>query len=105
MYSKKYLKKSKGCKVSILLPKNRHLLVEPVDSDESQALVVLPEEYLPVKEHEVVKIVNVSEDCSSFDKADYGRHIIIPGNMLISFTYQGTKHYLVQENYVLAKII
>ena len=86
-------------------PQNRHLLVsEPVDSDESQALVVLPEEYLPVKEHESVDILSVSANCSQFDKYDIGKRIVIPGNMLISFTYQGTKHYLVQENYVLALI-
>ncbi len=85
-------------------PKNRHLLVKPVDSDESQALVVLPEEYLPAKEHEVVRILGIAGDCSSFDRSDEGRQVIIPGNMLISFTYQGTKHYLVQENYVLAQL-
>ncbi len=88
-----------------VLPQNRHLKVsEPVDSDESEALVVLPEEYLPVKEHESVDILAVAKNCSSFDDFDVGKRIVVPGNMLISFTYQGTKHYLVQENYVLAKI-
>ena len=89
----------------MIVPKNRHLLVEPVDSEESQAVVVLPEEYLPVKEHEIVKVLCVSKDCGSFDQDDTGLQIIIPGNMLISFSYQGTKHYLVQENYVLAKVL
>jgi hypothetical protein len=89
----------------VIVPKNRHLLVEPVDSEESQAVVVLPEEYLPVKEHEIVKVLGVSKDCGSFVQDDTGLQIIIPGNMLISFSYQGTKHYLVQENYVLAKVL
>ena len=93
-------------------PKNRHLLVEPVDSEESQTLVALPEEYLPVKEHQIVKILKISTDCQMFvdeenlfDRpSDVGSTLIVPGNMLISFTYQGSKHYLVQENYVLAQI-
>ncbi len=93
-------------------PKNRHLLVEPVDSGESQNLVALPEEYLPVKEHQIVKILKISTDCQMFvdeenlfDRpSDVGSTLIVPGNMLISFTYQGSKHYLVQENYVLAQI-
>ena len=88
-----------------ILPQNRHLLVEPVDSDESQALVVLPEEYLPAKEHEVVEIRGIAKDCGNFSwDHDGNTKVLVPGNMLISFTYQGTKHYLVQENYVLAQI-
>jgi len=95
-----------------MYPKNRHLLVEPVDSEESQVLVALPEEYLPVKEHQIVKILKISTDCQMFvdeenlfDRpSDVGSTLIVPGNMLISFTYQGSKHYLVQENYVLAQI-
>jgi|TARA_Y100000310_G_scaffold337090_1_gene423244 uncharacterized protein (DUF3820 family) len=86
-----------------MYPKNRHLLVEPVDSEESQVLVALPEEYLPVKEHEVVKILKVATDCIQFTEQSVRTNIVIPGNMLISFTYQGFKHYLVQENYVLAQ--
>tara|TARA_R110000744_G_scaffold44498_7_gene99257 strand:- start:534 stop:824 length:291 start_codon:yes stop_codon:yes gene_type:complete len=94
-----------------MYPKNRHLLVEPVDSEESQTLVALPEEYLPAKEHQIVKILKISTDCQMFvDEgnlrypSDVGSTLIVPGNMLISFTYQGSKHYLVQENYVLAQI-
>ena len=95
-----------------MYPKNRHLLVEPVDSEESQTLVALPEEYLPVKEHQIVKILKISTDCQMFvdeenlfdHPSDVGSTLIVPGNMLISFTYQGSKHYLVQENYVLAQI-
>ena len=87
------------------LPQNRHLLVsEPVDSSESQALVVLPDEYLPVKEHETVEIQGVASNCGSFDKFDIGSKIIIPGNMLISVDYNGSKIYLIGEGYVLAQI-
>jgi hypothetical protein len=86
------------------IPKNRHLLVEPVDSEDTQALLVLPDDYMPVKEHEVVEVRSIAEDCTKFNKEHEQVKVLIPGNMLISFTYQGSTHYLVQENYVLAQI-
>ena len=88
-----------------MIPNNRHLLVKVVDTKEDESVVAIPDGWKPVKQHEVVKILEIASDCQTFNKNDKDCHIIIPGNMLISFTYQNVEHYLVQENYVLAKIV
>ena len=100
--------------MACISPNNRHLLVELVDNEqEDQSVVAVPEGWKPAKEHEVVKILEIAPDCQMFvneenlfdHPSDVGSTLIVPGNMLISFTYQSVKYYLIQENYVLAKIV
>ena len=98
-----------------IIPNNRHLLVKSVDTKENKSTVVVPEGWSPVKDHEIVEILEIAPDCQSFigpenigwvDRpSDVGSTVVVPGNMLISFTYQNVEHYLIQENYVLAKIV
>tara|TARA_Y100000296_G_C5152982_1_gene247443 strand:+ start:905 stop:1213 length:309 start_codon:yes stop_codon:yes gene_type:complete len=99
--------------VAQIVPSNRHLLVKLVDAKEDKSTVLVPEGWKPVKEHEMVEVVGVAPDCQMFideenlfnNPSDVGSTLMVPGNMLISFTYQNVEHYLVQENYVLAKIV
>ena len=96
-----------------IIPNNRHLLVKSVDTEENKSTVVVPEGWKPIKEHEIVEILEIASDCQMFvdeenifgRPSDIGSIVVVPGNMLISFTYQNVEHYLVQENYVLAKIV
>ena len=98
-----------------IIPNNRHLLVKSVDTKENKSTVVVPEGWSSVKEHEIVEILEIAPDWHSFrgpenpgwtdHPSDIGSTVVVPGNMLISFTYQNVEHYLVQENYVLAKIV
>ena len=87
-------------------------MVELVDNgQEDQSVVAVPEGWKPTNEHEVVKLLEIAPDCQMFvdeeflgRPSDVGSTLVVPGNMLISLTYQNVEYYLVQENYVLAKI-
>ena len=75
-----------------LEPKNRHLLVLPLDErEESQSLIVLPDGYEP--EHSAYVACDVlgkSEDCSV--EVDIGDRIIIERRMLCEVKAGGERN-------------
>ena len=84
-------------------PVNKHLLVELTKQD-NKTSVLVPDEYTAVKQYEIVKIVDCSADAEKFSAWDIDNKVVVPGNMLISFSVGEKEYHLIQENYVLAAI-
>jgi len=86
-----------------LSPRNKYLLVEQLSVKaelQPQHAFVLPTDY---KEKEKpYKVVRVIED--STEKYEPESLILVPTHMLEEVDLDGEKHYLIQENYVLATV-
>ena len=85
-----------------LSPRNKYLLVEKLDVivEEPKHSFVLPTDY---KEKEKpYKVVRVIED--STEKYEPESLILVPTHMLEEIDLDGEKHYLIQENHVLATV-
>lgn len=84
-----------------LYPRNRHLVVEPIEDteEEEKSAVLVPEGYGKPKPPFVqARIREVSPDCTSnFSKGD---RIVIERSMLQEVTVEDVEFYLVLENYV-----
>ena len=76
-------------------PKNRHLLVELVeDEQEERPAVLLPDDYKPMKEFSIAKVLAVHKSVE--DEFSVGNHIV---------AIEGEEHYLLQANYVLCEVL
>ena len=84
-----------------LYPRNRHLVVEPIENEEEEekTTVLLPEGYGKPKPPFVqARVREVSPDCASnFSKGD---SIVLERSMLQEVTVEDAEFYLVLENYV-----
>tara|TARA_Y100000593_G_scaffold4019_1_gene7910 strand:- start:43332 stop:43604 length:273 start_codon:yes stop_codon:yes gene_type:complete len=85
-------------------PKNRHLLVELVeDEQEDKPAVLLPDDYKPMKEFSIAKVLAVHKSVE--DEFSVGNHIVAESNMLRKVDIEGEEHYLLQANYVLCEVL
>jgi co-chaperonin GroES (HSP10) len=85
-------------------PKNRHLLVELVeDEQEERPAVLLPDDYKPMKEFSIAKVLAVHKSVG--DEFSVGNHIVAESNMLRKVDIEGEEHYLLQANYVLCEVL
>ena len=87
-----------------VIPKNRHLLVELVeDEQESKPAVLLPDDYKPMKEFTVAKVLavhdSVSEDFSE------GNRVVAESQMFRKLTIGDEEYYLLQANYALCEVL
>lgn len=86
-----------------LEPKNRHLLVLPLDEEEKQTTIVLPDEYKkPKSPYVVCDVLGMAEECSI--KVDIGDRVIVERRMLCEVKALGETNYLVLENYVYGRL-
>ena len=86
-----------------LEPKNRHLLVLPLDEKEEETLIVLPDDYKkPESPYVVCDVLGRSEDCNI--AVDIGDRIIVERRMLSEVKAMGETNYLVLENYVYGRL-
>tara|TARA_R110000822_G_scaffold257689_1_gene383222 strand:+ start:4022 stop:4336 length:315 start_codon:yes stop_codon:yes gene_type:complete len=81
-------------------PKNRHLLVLPIEGEKKkESLIVLPEDYKqPESPYVTCDVLGLSDDCSII--VDIGDRIIVERRMLSEVKALGETNYLVLENYV-----
>ena len=81
-------------------PKNRHLLVLPIECEEKkESLILLPEDYKkPESPYVACDVLGLSDDCSIV--IDIGDRIIVERRMLSEVKAMGETNYLVLENYV-----
>ena len=85
-------------------PKNRHLLVELVeDEQEERPAVLLPDDYKPMKEFSIAKVLAVHKSVE--DEFSVGNHIVAESNKLRKVDIEGEEHYLLQANYVLCEVL
>lgn len=85
-----------------LSPRNRYILVEPVESKKKveERAFVLPNEYEEVERYKVVKVIDDSN-------ALYlpNSYILVPTQMLEKIELNGHNYYLITDNYVIAVVI
>ena len=84
----------------ILVPCNRHLLIEKIEEKKNtESNILLPEDYKPREEEFIVaQVKDCATDCSiSVSKGD---RIVVPQHMIQEFSYQNETYRIVLENHV-----
>tara|TARA_Y100000310_G_scaffold265627_1_gene276748 strand:+ start:26 stop:310 length:285 start_codon:yes stop_codon:yes gene_type:complete len=87
-----------------ILPKNRHLLVEVVESpSKKESAILVPDDYSAksTKEYELAKVLATFDDCNL---CEVGQHILIEGHMVKHINVLNENFQLVLENYVVAVV-
>jgi len=79
-------------------PRNRHLLVERVETEEEETSVLLPEGYKQVEEYALLRVIATSPDCTLV--ARRGEKVIAPAHLVqdIDVCEQGLS--IVLENHI-----
>jgi co-chaperonin GroES (HSP10) len=86
-----------------VMPKNRHLLVEPVEEAEAQETsVLLPADYEKKKEFVVAKVLSVHDSVKG--EIQEGSLVVAEPNMIREVSLEGGSYYLLQANYVLCEV-
>ena len=86
-----------------LEPKNRHLLVLPLQEDDEKTHIILPDEYKkPESPYIVCDVLGKADDCKV--TADIGDRIVVERRMLSEVKAMGETNYLVLENYVYGRL-
>ena len=84
------------------LPRNRHLLIEPVAKEEEEKPFLLPEDYealLP--RFTVAKVLRQSPDCTNILNNDEEIHVVVNSTMIEEIVIGENTHHVVLENYVI----
>ena len=84
-------------------PKNRRLLIEPVDqTPQTSSGVLLPEDYAENK-HTLARVTKVSTDCALFSGKllQPGLHVVVDTHMIETVKVSGREFQTVMENYVI----
>ena len=82
-------------------PVNRHLLVEPIQSDDrGEAVVLIPESSIKSSAYSLVKLLAVSSDCEKFN-GEVGSTLVVNTNMVEEVQVGEDKFNLILENHVL----
>ena len=90
-----------------VVPKNRHLLIEVVESQpEEDSTILVPDGYsvVPSKEYELAKIVSFSADCTHRSSYEAGQYALVEGHMIKDVRILDRNFQFVLENYVLATV-
>jgi len=84
-------------------PKNRHILVLPVQEKETKSPIILPDDYkTPQNPYVVCDVLDVSADCTV--GINVGETIVVERRMLQEVKAMGQTNYLVLENYVYGRL-
>ena len=89
----------------MLEPRNRHILVLPIEEQEKEEemAVLLPDSYRkPQSEYVAVSVVSAAPDVSQLLMS--GDTLVIERSMLKEITFEESIYYLILENYVLGII-
>ena len=84
------------------LPRNRHLLIEPVVKEEEEKPFLLPEDYeelLP--RFTVAKLLRQSPDCTNIAHNDDEVYVVVNSTMIEEIAIGENTHHVVLENYVM----
>ena len=84
----------------MLVPYNRHLLVELVQAeDRGEAVVLIPDSSIPKPTYSLVKLLNVAPDCEKFN-GEVGSTLLVNTSMVEEVTVAGSSYNLILENHV-----
>ena len=87
-----------------LEPKNRHLLVYPLDKEEQEkSLIVLPDDYkVPESPYVLCDVLGIAASCKI--DIEIGDRVIVERRMLHEVKAMSETNYLVLENYVYGRL-
>tara|TARA_Y100001938_G_C8043404_1_gene407461 strand:- start:605 stop:877 length:273 start_codon:yes stop_codon:yes gene_type:complete len=86
-----------------IFPKNKHILVELVEEEETEKPhVLLPVDYQKQKDYVVAKVLSVHDSVKN--EIQEGSLVVAEPNMVREVTLDGNTHYLLQANYVLCEV-
>ena len=87
------------------LPKNRHLLIEPLVKEEEAKPFLLPEDYQkPPPKFTVAKLLRQSPDCTNIIHNDDDMRVVVNTNMIEEIIIGENTHHVVLENYVIGTL-
>tara|TARA_Y100000593_G_C4082786_1_gene224654 strand:- start:210 stop:473 length:264 start_codon:yes stop_codon:yes gene_type:complete len=82
-------------------PCNRYILIKPIEEEEDESVVLVPEDYRPkTNPHTVADVLDWSDDTSL--QLHENMKIIVNTSMIEEVKVGDRVHFLVLENYVLA---
>ena len=92
----------------MLQPFNRHILIVPEhvrkEKIKEQTTILLPDDYTKVEgRYCAATVLDWAPDCR-LETIDKGVQILVDRRMIEEIEYGGSKHYLILDNYVIAKI-
>ena len=85
-----------------VIPVNRMLLLQPIEEEEHEASILLPEDYVAKSPFGEATVLSVADDCKV--KVSGGDNIIFDNSMLQEVSLNGQTHYLLLENYVMCVV-
>lgn len=86
-----------------LEPKNRHLLVLPIEEKNEKSTILVPDDYKkPQSPYVTCDILGKADDCTV--TANIGDRVVIERRMLCEVKAMGETNYLVLENYVYGRL-
>ena len=92
----------------MLEPFNRHILIMPEhikkEKIKEQTTILLPDDYTKVEGRYCAATVLDWAPDSRLETIDKGGQILVDRSMIEEVEYGGSKHYLILDNYVIAKI-
>jgi hypothetical protein len=87
------------------LPRNRHLLIEPVVKEKEEKPFLLPEDYeVLLPRFTVAKLLRQSPDCTSITHNDDDIHVVVNSTMIEEIVIGEDTHHVVLENYVIGTL-
>ena len=83
-------------------PFNRHLLIEPLDYEEEESLLILPDTYKALPQYMTAEILDFASDC----KLDVEKEqiIVVDTSMIQHIEINGESHHIILENYVMGAL-
>lgn len=86
-----------------IFPKNKHILIEPLEEEEkAEPSVLLPADYQKKAEYVVAKVLKVHDSVKT--EISEGSLVVAEPNMVREVSIDGDTHYLLQANYVLCEV-
>ena len=80
-------------------PRNRHLLVMKIEKEEEEETnVLLPEGYKKTEEYTLLKVLDLSPDCSKVARKN--EKVIVPTHLIQDVEVDGENFSIVLENHI-----
>ena len=80
-------------------PRNRHLLVIKIEKEEEEETnVLLPEGYKKAEEYTLLKVLDLSPDCSKVARKN--EKVIVPTHLIQDVEVDGENFSIVLENHI-----
>ena len=87
----------------MLEPLNRHILLEPVESEETEeekSTILVPDDYsVPKSRHGLCKVLAVARDCDKFNNTDVNKTALVNNSMVEEIKVGDAIYYLMLENH------